>query len=170
MPYYDTHPNASHRSFPYYFDDDEGITFGDLPVASRFYYDLAIFYGNLDINSGNFVEGGCSRWDVDNYSVTVSSWIKKEEVDNLRLNILPGAVGELYKILGRPKYYDKSWQGYNTVRLYPTLSSQIMNGSNLKNMRSDTIIYVKNYTEHTIDNSDWIEIKLEGYVSGTTHI
>jgi len=160
---------ASNFHFNYKFTEDEfgqpldGIHFGAL-IEWKYRYDLAIYYGS-DLNT-NFIEGRCSRWDVQDYSILVETWLLKEDCQTLRSNIRPGAVGELYKLYQRPIYKDKTWTGENSLRLYPTPSSSKMPNSTLKAMREDTIIYIKNYTEHPITNTDWIEIKLEGHVSG----
>jgi len=176
------HPGATHNSFPYFFANAgledppewkvDGIHFGMeieiiIPNFNPIWInDLAIFYG--DSLNTDYLDVRCSRWDVDNYSHTVECWINKTELYNLLDNIRPGAVGELYNILGKPRYYDKSWTGKNTIRLYPTPSSQQMNMSNLKYMRDEKIIYVKNISQHPIKNTQFIELKIEGYVSGNT--
>jgi len=168
MSTFDFHPAATHKAFPYYFDDDYGIHFYDLPTQPWIYdYDLAIYYDTL--NDSNFIDCRCSRWDVQNYSVIVETWLSKDDAQTLKSNIVPGAVGELYTILGRPRYYDSTWQNGNTLRLYPTPSSNHMGTSKLSKMRKETLMFVKNLTEHPI-NQDWISIKLEGYISGTGSI
>ena len=177
------HPAASHIAFPYFFADAgtedrlttnrvHGFDFGILvieiePIGAPIWInDLAIFYGQgLDTD---YIDCRCSRWDVQDYSVIVSTWLEKDDVDTLLENIRPGAVRELYKILGKPKYIDSSWQGYNTIRLYPTPSSQRMNDSTLKRMRRNQIIYPKTITLHPIRNTQFIECKIEGYSSGNT--
>lgn len=123
--------------------------------------DLRIYYGDMGTN--DFICCNCSRWDVQDYSVVIETWIKKSDLQNLVSNITPGAVGELYRILGKPRYYDKTWSGDNTIKLSPN-SDHI---SNLKNMRSETLIFPKNISYHPIPGpSEWIEIKIEGYLSG----
>ena len=177
------HPESSHTKFPYFFAnagtedhlttnrvhgfDFDKIYLEFVPIGQPIWInDLAIFYGaGLDTD---YIDCKCSRWDVQDYSIIVSTWIKKDDVNNLLENIRPGAVKELYKILGHPKFIDSSWQGYNTIRLYPTPSSQQMNNSSLKRMRSEQIIYPKNITLHPIRNTDWIETKIEGYISGNS--
>lgn len=177
------HPTASHSMFPYFFADAgtedhlttnrvHGFDFTTLviefiPYAAPIWInDLAIFYGQgLDTE---YIDCRCSRWDVQDYSVTVETWLYKDNVDTLMENIRPGAVRELYKILGKPHFVDSSWQGYNTLRLYPTPSSQKMNNSTLHRMRRNQIIYPKTITIHPIRNSQWIETKIEGYISGNT--
>jgi len=152
----------SHSHFDYFFSDIEGITFGWEGAAYN--YDLVIFYGT-DLNT-SFIDCRCSRWDVQDYSVIVSTWVSKQDAQNLRSNIRPGAVGEQYKLYERPVYKDKTWSDKNTLRLYPTPSSNAMPNSRLKSMREETLIIVKNLVEHPITNTNWIEIKIEGYVSG----
>jgi len=165
----DTHPAATHTAFPYYFSDVGGFHFGDLeaPVAPeyKYIYDLAIYYDSLTGN--DYLDCKCSRWDVQDYSVVIETWLKKSDAQTLRSNVRPGAVGELYKLFDRPVYRDQTWVGANTLRLLPTPSSSKMNSSKLKSMRDETLIFVKNLSEHPITNSNWIEVKIEGYVSGT---
>jgi hypothetical protein len=177
----DGHPNASHKRFPYFFAnageedhnkihgiDFDGIIYPEFSnLSPKWINDLIIFYGPT--LSDYYLDVMCSRWDVQDYSHIVQTWIKKADVQNLMDNIRPGAVGELYNILGKPKYYDKTWTGSNTIRLLPAPSSQQMNDSTLKYMRPETLIYVKNVTEHPIEGkSGWIEIKLEGYASSNS--
>jgi len=124
--------------------------------------DLYIYYNSL--TGDDYILTKCSRWDVDNYSVVVEFWLKKSDLITLRSNITPQAVGELYTILGRPKYYDKTWSGGNTIKLIPNSDSH----SNLKEMRSETTIYVKNITDTPLPgDSGWINVKIEGLVSNS---
>ena len=163
----DNHPNASNHSFPYFFDDTYGFTFGELEITyPKYNYDLAIYYNTLEGN--DFIDCRCSRWDSSDFSTTIETWLKKSDINTLLTYIRPGAVGEFYKIIDRPIYYDKTWEGLNTIRLLPTPSSINMNESTLKNMREETIIYPKNITLHPIPGSNgWIEVKIEGYISGS---
>lgn len=118
------------------------------------------------IISGNscYIKCKCSRWDVQNYNVIIETWLNKSNYEDLRDSVRPGAVGELYNILGRPRYYDKSWRSYNTLWIYPDTTSN----SNLKNMRDgNTLIYVKNINSSPVAGaSGWINIKIEGMISG----
>jgi len=167
MGFKDDHPVATHTAsvgFPFYFDDDEGITWGTItiPPAWVLPYDLMIYYG--DMGTTDFVGGWASRWDVTNYSITCETWLRKSDIQSLISNTRPGATGELYQILGKPTYYDKSWTGANTIKIKPHPSS------NLSDMRSERIVYVKNVTTHPITNTDWIEIKIEANLSGSQDI
>jgi len=172
------HPAASHFAFPYYFADAgaecgpdwtcgvDGIHFGYIAPTSLYKYDLAIYYDSLA--GDDFIDCRCSRWDTENYSVTVETWLKKSQLDTLLSNITLGATGELYQILGRPKYYDKTWTGKNTLRLLPIPSSTKMNRSTLKKMRKETLIYPKNVSYSPVKGSSgWINTKIEGYISGS---
>lgn len=170
----DEHPNKSHRMFPYYFDDDYGFCFGPCgwvnPIVGdyKFNYDLAIFYDDMDIAGSNFVEGRCSRWDVEDFSMIVETWLKRSDLQTLISKMTPGAAGELYKILGRPTYYDSTWQGNNTIKFYPTPSSNDMPESKLYLMRSPKIGFVKNVMTSPVQESEeWIQIKIECYISGS---
>ena len=142
-------PDKSHRRFTYYFDDDYGFCFGPCgwvapPPGSKYNYDLAIFYGGM--GDSDYLDCRCSRWDVSDYSIIIETWLKKDDIQTLLSNIVPGAVGELYKILGKPLYYDKTWTAGNTIKFLPTPSSNHMQDSNLKNMSDETVAYPKNIT------------------------
>lgn len=65
---------------------------------------------DLNISGGNCsIECFCSRYDIQNYGFIVQTWLSKSDLQDLRNSIRPGATGELFKILGRPRFYDKSW-------------------------------------------------------------
>jgi hypothetical protein len=169
MSVFDDYPNATHiasEGFPYYFDDDHGICWGPCVVELpwKYDYDLAIYYGGM--GSDDFIDCRCSRWDVQNYNVIVETWLKKSDLDTLLDNTRVGAVGELYRILGSPHFYDKSWTAANTIKLLPTPSSNYMGTSTLKKMRKETVIYPKNISLHPIDGpGEWHEVKIEGMIS-----
>jgi len=164
MSAFDECPNASHRTFPYYFDDTEGITFGfEVISLLKYNYDLAIYYGNM--GSEDFLDCRCSRYDISNYDIIVETWLKKSNLQTLLNNVKPGAVKELYTILGKPFYYDSTWSSENTLKILPTPSSAHMNESALKYMRNEKLIYVSNITTHPV-NENWTEIKIEGKISG----
>jgi hypothetical protein len=171
----DDHNFASHIAFPYFFSEfpvgtpSGGIWLREEPiiviiaVPITTYKDLLIYYDTLTDN--DFIECWCSRWDIDNYSVIAETWLKEDEYNTIKDNTRPGAVAELFNILGKPHYYDKSWSGKNTLRLKPNPLSH----STLPEMRKDTIIYVKNITTYVPDGvSGFIYTKIEGYISGST--
>lgn len=121
--------------------------------------DIYIYY-----SGSSYIECDCSRYDISNYSVTIETWLKKSDLQTLRSNITPGAVGELYKVLGRPTYYDKTWTKDNTLRITPQSASD----SSLHDMRNEKVIYVKNMSDSPIYGpSGWLNVKIEGYISGS---
>ena len=182
----ESHSFASHYKFPYYFSDNDnaapdggdkqGINFSQI---WHFTKDLVIYYGSRDKEGNNYIEGWCSRWDIDNYNIIVETWLKKEDLQTLKNHIRPGAVKELKRVIYSPKFYDSTWGGHNTLLLVPNIYSKwnvfvgydenekINPPSKLKEMRSEKTVFVKNITEHTINgNDEFIEIKLEAAISG----
>lgn len=182
----DTNPAASHYAFPYYFTDNDetapdgndlhGIAFRSYTVS--YDGDMLIYYGDLSDSSTEFIDCWCSRWDVQNYSVVIETWLKKDDLQTLKDNITPGAVGELYVILGRPRYYDATWQRQNTLRIrpnpftgreYATRTWYSGSTGNLIYMRNEVVCYPKNITEHPLDGpSGWIEVKIDALISGSS--
>jgi len=100
------------------------------------------------IPGGRHIDCPCARWDEDNFSIVIETYLNKNQRDLLRNNIRPGAVAELYRILGKPVYYDTSF-GYNTITISP------ISGTQLANMRSGVTVYVKNYSEKILDSNDF---------------
>jgi len=116
--------------------------------------DLRIYY-----SGSAYFDTYCSRWDQDDYSLIIEMHLTKEERDKLRNNIRPGAVAELYRLLGRPVYYDTSF-GRNTIKVAP------ISGTQLAKMHSEKTIYVKNYSER-ITPANEFHVKITGYISGS---
>jgi hypothetical protein len=106
----------------------------------------------------------CSRFNTDNYSIIIETWLKKADLSTLRNNIRPGATGEMYNILGRPHFYDKSFTGANTLKLVPNPASN----STLHKMRRTKIVYPKTITTGCEEGpSGWLFVKIESNVSGS---
>jgi len=166
--------HEQHYHFNYTFSDDEGINFGHI---FRYNKDLLIYYNPCNLEDSHYIDCWCSRWDVDNYNVIVETWITKDDYKNLMGNIAPGAVDELYEILGKKHYFDTTWNAGNTLVLYPNKYSQKHRTEkregkipgNLTRMRRQTVIYPKNITTNTI-NEDWIGIKIEGNISSNSEL
>ena len=124
--------------------------------------DLQIYYNSLA--GSDYISCDCSRYDVQNYNITIETWLTKSQLQTLRDNITPGATGELYTILGKPRFYDKTWQGENTIKISPIDGSSTIDG-----MRSDKLIYVKNISTVPIDGpKGWLSVKIEGMISGSS--
>jgi len=98
----------------------------------------------------------CSRWDRNDYSVVIETWLNQSQRNLLRSHIRPGAVAEMYQILGRPHYYDTSF-GYNTLTITPKTGYQ------LANMEDSITIGVRNYTERITDSNEYF-VKIEGFI------
>jgi len=124
--------------------------------------DLDIYYNSLA--GSDHINCWCTRWSVSNYSITIETILNKTDLGTLQSNTVPGAVGELYKVLGKPRFYDKTWTGSNTLMLSPSSNVQ----SNLKNMRDDKLIFVKNMTSSPFEGDQgYLQVKIEGYISGS---
>ena len=109
---------------------------------------------NLRIYNSSFATFcWCSRWDEDNWNVTIEAIADKSSRDILLENITPGAVAELYNILGEPKFVDTTYSSGNTIWLFPYRG--------LANLRNSTKIAVKRYSE-TMLRWDLFKIKIEG--------
>lgn len=127
--------------------------------------DLKIFYGSM--GTDDYICCNCSRWDVQSYSIVIETWLTKTQLQILRNNIVPQAVGELYTILGKPLYYDQTWEGNNTIQLTPNTAM----GSNLKSMRDSKLIYVKNITDSPLEGpKGYLHVKIEGMISGSQNL
>ena len=106
--------------------------------------------GDLDIYFGNRTEDErircyCSRWDVSDYEVTIETVLSKENADAIKDNTVPGAVEELFVILGKPTFYDTTYDGSNTVKFKPL--------DELSDLRNTVTAYVKSYGEHIINRN-----------------
>ena len=124
--------------------------------------DMAIYYSSLSL--GNFVDCWCNRWDHNNWNVVIETMMDKSDYQTLEANITPGAVGELYEILGSKVYYDMTWNGGNTIKLVP---NEDFDTSTLGAMRDEEIIYVKNISSTPLgSDSGLLNVKIEGYISG----
>lgn len=118
---------------------------------------------DLVISGSNcYLDCWCTRWDVQDFNVVVETWLNKTQYQDLMNSVKPGAVGELYKILGRPLYYDKTWSGDNTISLIPQA------GNSLYKTRRTKVIYPKTITSSPVaGDSGWISVKIEAAISGS---
>jgi len=165
---------AGHYHFNYKFSDTEGINFGSQDIS--LFGDLLIYYGSRTGQS--FIDCWCTRWDQSNWNITVETFLDKSDLNTLLDNTLPGAVGELWEVLGSIVHYDQSWEGLNTIKFTPhpyttftpnTGNFSGTNKSDLSDMRNETIVYVKNITTSPVEgDSGIINVKIEAVKSGGT--
>lgn len=108
----------------------------------------------------------CSRWDTENFNIIVETWLSKSELQNLRSSIVPGAVTELYKVLGRPFFSDSTWQGNNSLQLIP-ISDNLLDKMRGKNY----VVFPKNIMTSPIQgDKGWIWVKIEAFASGSSEV
>ena len=131
----------------------------DISLFKRPCGNLKIYYSSL--SDPHYFSVWCTRWDTIDYKVIVEGILLKSDVDLLLNNTKPGAVKALYKLLGRPYYYDTTFTGKNTIKLVPIA------GSSLSNIRNEKTIYVQNLTIGYLEGrKDYSYVKIEGYISG----
>ena len=117
------------------------------------------FDGNFFISgcsdSHNYILAWCNRWDVSNYSITLETFLDKNAKDALLESTVPGAVRELYNILGTPKYIDTTYNSSNTLLLIPSGS--------LASLRNQAYIAVKSLSASPLKGpNEMFQIKIEG--------
>ena len=95
-----------------------------------------------------------TRWDEDNWSVVIETFLTDVHRDLLFANVVPGAVAELYNILGRPKYIDTTYNSGNTLIIVPYLPS-------ISGLRKTRRIAVKSISDTFINPSTY-RVKIEG--------
>ncbi|RLA81652.1 MAG: hypothetical protein DRG33_00085 [Deltaproteobacteria bacterium] len=110
---------------------------------------------SIKFKNGDATYVKCSRWDEDNWNVMIEFIAGKSERDAILSNITPGAVAELYNILGEPKFIDTTYCSGNTLWIEPVA------GWNLAQLRDPIKIGVKRYSE-TMLRWDTFKIKIEG--------
>jgi len=103
----------------------------------------------------NYIDCWCTRWDEGNWDVTFETFLGSGARDFLFSNVTPGAVRELYNILGTPRFIDTTYKSGNSIRIFPIA------GTGLYNLREERIIAVKNISDSFI-TPDRFHIKVEG--------
>jgi len=140
---------TDNRVINYKFDERGGTT---LENDGKITNDGTIVSGNWedrDIRCWN------TRWDENNYNIVIEGFLDACDRNYLARNITPGAVRELYNILGTPKFIDTTYNSSNSLTFEP------LSGYGLSGVRSKKIIAVKNYSD-TFINRDTFGIKIEG--------
>lgn len=96
-----------------------------------------------------------SRWDEGNWDMTVETFMDPCDRNYLMDNVTPGAVSELYNILGTPKYIDTTWRNRNTLIFEP------ISDYGLSSLRQRRKIGVRNITDSFITPEVYF-LKIEG--------
>jgi hypothetical protein len=144
-------PSASHFAFPYFFFDtiSEGLKLIGVEYIPPYDLPLNIYYGTL--KEPDFINCWCSRWDAQDDSIIIETFLTESQVKTLSDNITPGAVSALFTVMGKTTYYDSSF-GSNKL-LFRANKNQT---SNLVNMRNEFSGYVKNFTSYPIKNTEYL--------------
>jgi hypothetical protein len=119
------------------------------PISCKIYY------------SGNSyptysIDSSITRWDEGNWDIVIETFLNSSNRGKLFRHVTPGAVRELYNILGTPKYIDTTYSSSNTLIFEP------QDGFGLSGVREKRTIAVKTIQD-TFLNPDWFGIKIEGY-------
>ncbi len=128
-------------------------------------YDAGVSWDTTETISGNWGEAPeyvdrdlqcwCGRWDEGNWDVQVETILNASDRNFLFQNVTPGAVRELYNILGTPKYIDTTYSSSNTLILEP------ISGYGLSSLRQRRIIGVKSIGD-TFFNKEIFSVKIDG--------
>ena len=113
---------------------------------------LRIYYsGN---NLSHYFDCWATRWDEGNWDVTVETFLGSSNRNLLFSHMTPGAVSEMYNILGTPTYWDVTFNSGATLILEP------QSGYGLSSLRQKRVVGVKNMSD-TFLSPDLFSIKLE---------
>ena len=116
---------------------------------------LRIYY------SGNkypiyYIDCWCKRWDEGNWDTVIETFMESSNRNTLFNYVTPGAVRELYNILGTPKYIDTTYNSANTLIYEPQA------GYGLSSLREKRTVAVKNISD-TFINKENFNIKIEAF-------
>ena len=98
----------------------------------------------------------CNRWDEGNWDVTIETMMDAHDRNFLFEHVTPGAVSELYNILGTPYYKDSTLKSGNTLIIAPYSSD-----FGLNDLAQSRTIAVKNISDDFV-NWEIFGIKIEG--------
>jgi len=132
------------------FDDRKGNKLGDVSG----YGHTGSIFGNVSWMDRN-IRCWNSRWDESNESIIIETFVDGCDRNYIADNIIPGAVSELYNILGTKVFKDITYTSSNTIVAEPISSFGI------SGIRSRKVIGIQNFTSSFI-NPETYFIKLEG--------
>jgi len=106
--------------------------------------------------SSCYIKCWCTRWDEGNWDMVYETFLTSSCRDNLFASTTPGAVRELYNILGTPKYIDTTYASSNTLTFTP------IHPHGISSLRQKRTIAVKNISD-TFLTRDRFHVKVEGF-------
>jgi len=101
---------------------------------------LRIYYSGNQYPT-HYIDCWGTRWDEDNWNVTIETFMGSGARNTLFSHVIPGAVRELYKVLGQPYYIDTTYNSGNTLILEP------QHGYGLSGLRCKRTVAVKNISD-----------------------
>jgi len=102
-----------------------------VPITARIYW-----------SGSEYIDVPCSRWDEDNYTMKFEFFCEGSSQRNTIFdNCVPGAVRELYNILGTPKYIDTTYESRNTFVINP------LDGYGLSSLREGRTVAIKSISD-----------------------
>ena len=113
-------------------------------------------YVSCNSYPSHYIDCWCTRWDEGNWDVTFETFLGSGARNFLFQNVIPGAVRELYNILGTPNFIDTTYSSGNTIIIEP------VSNYGLSSVRQRRMIGIKSISD-TIINPDYISVKIEGY-------
>ena len=102
----------------------------------------------------NYIDCWCTRFDEDNWGGTIETFMGSGSRNFLFNNVTPGAVRELYNILGTPKFIDTTYESGNTLIISP------ISGYGLSSLREERTVAVKSISD-TFINWEKFNVKIE---------
>ena len=121
------------------------------PGTARIYYSTNNF-------PTHYIDAPISRWDCDNESIIVETFLSSSNRDTLFAHVTPQAVRELYDILGEKKFIDTTYSSGNSLVVEP------QGEYGISSLREKTDIAVKNITDWFIPHTKYFGVKIEGVV------
>ena len=105
----------------------------------------------------NYIDCWATRFDEGNWDVTFETFMGSGARNFLFDNVVPGAVTELYTILGEPHFIDSTYSSSNSLRISP------LGNTGLSGLRQERIIGVKNISDRFLV-PDKFSLKIEGVI------
>ena len=113
---------------------------------------LRIYYsGN---NMTKYFDCWCTRWSEGNFDLVVETFLGSSNRNTLFSHVTPGAVSEMYNILGTPHYVDTTFSSGNTIILEP------QDDYGLSGLREKRTVAIKSISDRFI-SPNYFSIKVE---------